>query len=633
MILWVDFETRSACDLKIAGVYNYAQDASTEVLCMSYAFDDEPVQTWTPERPFPVQVTNFTGQIRAHNAAFERLIFWYVLQIEFKLEQFYCTATQARSNCAPGSLEDVGRFYGASMRKDHRGAHLVRQCCIPPFNTALLPELYAYCEQDVRAMRAISTGLRQLTADELLDYHVNERINDRGVLVDVPLARGAVRYAAQEVKDIQEIVVEVTGGAVPTVRSPKMREWVFERLDEEGQKLMMVEGKKSIDKTVRANLLNTDLDSDVREVIQSADDLFSSSVAKFARFAQIADVEDCRVRGAFVFAGGSATGRAASYGIQLHNLSRKTAKDPEAVRDVICKNGQIVPVFGKRVTDVLKGMLRPAIIASPGRVLVNYDWSAIEARVLPWLSEHGEDTLDVFRRGEDMYVATARAMFNVTEVSPDQRQQAKVAILACGFGGSVGALAAMAKGYGLKFSDSEAKRIVNLWRRANPWAQSMWQRAEEAYRRAMRHPGHTFTANRVTYMYDRHHLWYALPSGRVLCYPFARFEEDGEISYAKSAWKPAQDAKEWPRAKLWYGIAVENCTQAVAHDILRHSLRRMDGEGLETIGHVHDEALIECDEAEQDRVAQRVQEIMCEAPEWAKGLPLAVAGAVSTRYS
>jgi DNA polymerase len=278
-------------------------------------------------------------------------------------------------------------------------------------------------------------------------------------------------------------------------------------------------------------------------------------------------------------------------------------------------------------------MLRPAIIASPGRVLVNYDWSAIEARVLPWLSEHGEDTLDVFRRGEDMYVATARAMFNVTEVSPDQRQQAKVAILACGFGGSVGALAAMAKGYGLKFSDSEAKRIVNLWRRANPWAQSMWQRAEEAYRRAMRHPGHTFTANRVTYMYDRHHLWYALPSGRVLCYPFARFEEDGEISYAKSAWKPAQDAKEWPRAKLWYGIAVENCTQAVAHDILRHSLRRMDGEGLETIGHVHDEALIECDEAEQDRVAQRVQEIMCEAPEWAKGLPLAVAGAVSTRYS
>jgi DNA polymerase len=371
----------------------------------------------------------------------------------------------------------------------------------------------------------------------------------------------------------------------------------------------------------------------VREVIQSADDLFSSSVAKFARFGQIADVEDHRVRGAFVFAGGSATGRAASYGIQLHNLSRKTAKDPEAVRAAICNNGQIVPVFGKRVTDVLKGMLRPAIVAAPGRVLVNYDWSAIEARVLPWLSEQGEDTLDVFRRGEDMYVATARAMFNVDEVSPDQRQQAKVAILACGFGGSVGALAAMAKGYGLKFSESEAKRIVNLWRRANPWAPEMWRRAEDTYRRAMRNPEHTFTANRVTYMYDRQHLWYALPSGRVLCYPFARFEVDGEITYAKAAWKPAQDAKEWPRAKLWYGVAVENCTQAVANDILRHSLRLLDAEGVRAIAHVHDEILVECSENEKDIVSQLVQDVMCSAPEWAACLPLAVAGSVSTRYS
>jgi DNA polymerase len=163
MTLWVDFETRSACDLKVAGVYNYAQDSTTEVLMMSYAFDDGEVQTWV-DGPFPEAVRNHTGQIRAHNATFERLIFWYVRQINFKLEQFYCTATQARANCAPGGLEDVGRFAGASMKKDHRGAHLVRQCCIPPYNTELLPELIEYCEQDVRAMRAVSQGLRDLSA-------------------------------------------------------------------------------------------------------------------------------------------------------------------------------------------------------------------------------------------------------------------------------------------------------------------------------------------------------------------------------------------------------------------------------------------------------------------------------------
>ncbi len=200
--LWVDFETRSRCDLKSKGVYNYSRDASTDVLCMSWAFDDEDVQTWLPGQPFPERVRDHTGQIRAHNAAFERLIFWYVLQIDYDLEQFYCTATQARANCAPGSLEDVGRFAGASMRKDHRGGQLVRALCIPrpdgTFNDdpALMAELVEYCEQDVRAMRAISQTQRQLSADELADYHVNERINDTGVLVDVPLAKAAQVYAA-----------------------------------------------------------------------------------------------------------------------------------------------------------------------------------------------------------------------------------------------------------------------------------------------------------------------------------------------------------------------------------------------------------------------------------------------------
>ncbi|NDE17890.1 hypothetical protein EBZ80_23495 [bacterium] len=313
MILWVDFETRSTCDLRVAGVYNYAQDLETEVICMSYAFDDGDVQTWTPDQPFPDLIKNHKGQIRAHNAAFERLIFWYVLQINFDLEQFYCTATQARANCAPGSLEDVGRFAGADMKKDRRGDYLVRQCCVPPYNKTLIPELIEYCEQDVRAMRAVSLALRQLSDDELTDYHVNERINDRGVKVDVALCKAAIRYADAELAEIQAIVTEITGGLA--VRSPRMREWVLARVTDEQKKLMWVGEKYSIDKAVRANLLACDdLDPDVREVVQCADDLWASSIAKFKRLQELADVEDDRVRGAFVFAGGSATGRASSYG-------------------------------------------------------------------------------------------------------------------------------------------------------------------------------------------------------------------------------------------------------------------------------------------------------------------------------
>ena len=637
-MLYIDFESRSHCDLKVAGVYNYAQHGSTEVLCMSYAFDDDDVKTWLPfvhdehghvkKMPFPKQVADHKGLIYAHNAAFERLIRWYVLQLDIPLESFYCTAAQARANCAPGSLEDVGRFAGASMKKDHRGAQLIRKMSVPPYEESpeLTAEMVAYCEQDVRAMRAISKAMRPLSAQELQDYHVNERINDRGVLVDVPLCHAAVKYASAELAEIQEIVAEVTGGEITSVRSPKMREWVLARVGPQAKKLMEKDGKYSIDKTVRANLLNCeDVPHDVQEVIQCADDLWASSVAKFSRLAQLSDEEDGRVRGAFVFAGGSATGRASSYGAQVHNFTRKCAQEPEAVRTAMVRGHAIVPKFGKRVTDVLRGMLRPALVPSKGKYLVVADWSAIEARVNPWLSGRGDDKLAIFASGEDVYKVNASATFGVSviQVNKDQRQIGKVQELACGFAGGVGAFAAMGRAYGILLPEPDAKRMVDAWRRANPWSVLYWQDLESAYTRAMRNKGKEFSAGRVVYLFDGLHLWYVLPSGRILCYPYARLETDG-VTYAKAAWKPAADAKEWPRARLWKGLACENITQAVANDLLRHSLRQLD----DVVLHVHDEIVIET--ATPDPEALRL--VMCTPPEWAKGLPLDAEVEVMTRY-
>lgn len=910
MILWLDFETRSRCDLTSAGAYNYAQHGSTEVLCMSYAFGDDDVATWAPGQPFPDRVAQHRGQIRAHNAAFERLIFWYVLApdqgfAEPALEQFYCTAAQSRSNCGPGSLEDVGRFAGASMKKDHRGAQLIRALSIPkPDGTfredaALMAEMVAYCEQDVRAMRAVSKAMREMSDDELAEYHTNERINDRGVLVDTALCEAAARYAAQELTEIEQTVREVTEGAITSVRSPKMRAWVEHRVGAEARKLMIVhkdgEAKVSIDKTVRHNLLaladeNPDeVPPDVAEVIQCADDLWASSVAKFNRAAALADTEDNRVRGAFVFAGGSATGRAcvsaqtlvqseygkrhisalgigekvltyagrfckvsrvvykgrqtmyrvstasggwvdctedhllftykgwqsvkelirytkpentatghrpiyvasvpydgaswphdrpnprnclgdrarngaagtithsesgelleiedgreepyvwraqtsggdttgrlslpvdwrqflragasldsdgcarstnmarrlgdtpyrqqqseqllrqlgdcdprwasvvtlseiteivcvgekgvwdisvegdasyvaqglihhnSSYGLQVHNFPRKCAATPDDVRQAMVRGHQIVPAYGKRVTDVLKGMLRPAMLPSPGKVLVAADWSAIEARVNPWLSGQGDAKLELFRTGQDVYKVNAAATFRVAvdEVDKDQRQVGKVQELACGFAGGVGAFAAMGRIYGVSLPESEARRMVDAWRRANPWAVPFWQGLENAYTRAMRNKGHEFSAGRVTYLFDGTHLWYALPSGRVLCYPFAKLEPDG-VSYAKASWKPAADAKEWPRARLWRGLACENVTQAAAHDLLRHSLRRLEAMGQEVVLHVHDE--IVCETADPDATVAAMQQAMCVPPNWAGGIPLNIEAEVMTRY-
>jgi len=643
-VLWIDFETRSKCDLSSRGVYNYAQDGTTDVLCMSYAFDDDEVITWTPDQPFPDAVRHHKGRIYAHNAAFERLIFWYVLQINFDLTQFYCTAAQARANCLPGSLEDVGRAISSVMRKDHRGGQLIRLLSIPradgSFNNSpeLMAEMVQYCEQDVRAMRAISKAMRPLSDEELADYHTNERINDRGVLLDKPLAEAAIRYASVELEEIETLVQELTEGAIKSVRSPKMKAWVMERVGPQALKMMETykdgDLKYSIDKTVRANLLAfaeetpDEIPTHVADVIQCADDLWASSVAKFSRLASLADEDDHRVRGAFVFAGGSATGRASSYGAQVHNFTRKCAAAPDDVRHAMVRGHSVVPRFGKRVTDVLKGMLRPALIPAPGKQFVVADWSAVEARVTAWASAdpQAEEVLQVFRENRDIYKREAAGIYRVAEdaVDKEQRQIGKVAILSLGFGGSIGAFAAMGRNYGVFMPESDSRRIVDAWRRANAWAVRYWGKLEEAYTRALRNPGREFSAGRVTYLFQGQHLWYALPSGRVLCYPFAKFEGD-EITYVKAAWKPAADAKEWPRARLWRGLACENITQAIANDLLRHALRQLP----DVVLHVHDEIVLET--ADPD-APNTLKQVMCTPPEWAAGLPLSAEVEVMNRY-
>ncbi len=643
-ILWLDFETRSRCDLSSKGVYNYAQDGTTDVLCMSYAFDEGEVVTWQPDQPFPESVRNHTGRIYAHNAAFERLIFWYVLQCNFRLEQFVCTAAQARANCLPGSLEDVGRAISSQMRKDHRGSQLIRLLSVPradgSFNNSpeLMAEMIEYCEADVRAMRAISKAMRPLSDEELADYHTNERINDRGVLLDLPLAQAAIRYASVELEEIETLVAELTEGAIKSVRSPKMKSWVMDRVGPQALKMMETykdgDLKYSIDKSVRANLLafaeeNPDeIPTTVADVIQCADDLWASSVAKFSRLASLADEDDHRVRGAFVFAGGSATGRASSYGAQVHNFTRKCAAEPDDVRHAMVRGHSIVPRFGKRVTDVLKGMLRPALIPAPGKQFVVADWSAVEARVTAWASAdpQADDVLQVFREGRDIYKREAAGIYRITEeiVSKEQRQVGKVAILSLGFGGSIGAFAAMGRNYGVFMPESDSRRIVDAWRRANAWAVRYWEKLESAYTRALRNPNREFSAGRVTYLYDGQHLWYALPSGRILCYPFAKFEGD-EITYVKAAWKPAADAKEWPRARLWRGLACENITQAIANDLLRHALRQLP----DVVLHVHDEIVMET--ADPD-APNTLEQVMCTPPKWAAGLPLSAEVETMSRY-
>jgi DNA polymerase len=601
---------------------------------------------------FPREVFNHKGKIRAHNAAFERLMFWYVLGIDFELEQFYCTATQARANCAPGSLEDAGRFAGASMRKNFRGIQLIRAFSLPRADgtlnedPALMAEMVAYCEQDVRAMRDISTSMRQLSDEELHDYHVNERINDRGILIDLPLAQAATKYAKVELAEVQGILAEVTEGEVLKARSPKLKTWVLERVGPEAIKLMTVyedDVKRfSLAKEIRENILDLadenpeEVPNEVADAIQCASDLWSSSVAKFNRMAQLADEEDNRVRGAFVFNGASATGRVASFGIQFQNMARNTAKDPDAVRDAMIHCRDLTPMYGSCVTKVLKGMIRPALIPAEGNIFVVADWSSIEGRVNPWMaqSEYGEQKLDLYRQGLDPYIVNASHLYQTPyeDINKAQRQGGKVMELALSYGGTIKSFSHFAKVYHVVLHVDEVNRAIKTWRRNNPWMKQRGDSLEHAAKLAMRQPNKDIQSDRVTYLFDGQHLWYALPSGRILVYPFAKVE-GGSITYARSSRKPKADATIWPRGRLWFGELLNNTTQAPANCLLRYALRELDKIRHVAVAHIHDEIVCECKEEDVEVVIADMTRVMTTPPEWATGLPLEIDIKTMKRYS
>lgn len=677
-MLWIDFETRSRADLETVGTYNYASDPSTEIVICSYAIDMAPVERWEKGSPIPPQLKNRLTdpkvEIRAHNAAFERLMLRYCWKIDLPPSRFYCTMFQARSAGLPGSLADLGRALSSNLKKDPRGWQLIQLLSVPredgSFNEdpALYKEFAEYCDRDVEVMRHISLRLPPLDAEARRLYNANEIVNDRGLPIDRELCELALYYAEREREEAVARVLAVTAGAVEKARGEKLKDWLYESLPAPAQALMRTVKRRTVsnykgtahtDPRLGANRLlhvtgeaydARTLDRETREalftmieempeefsedviaVLEANDAITSSSVYKFRSMLNTAS-SDGRLRGAFVPAGAAGTGRFSSHNAQLHNFPRVTAKDPEAVKALMKKKGDL----GGPVMEILKSMLRPAIYPGANRRIVRADWNAIEARVLPWLTGRASAViyLDAFRDPtRDIYIEQARLCG-----LGDNRQAGKVVVLAFGYGGSVGALAVMAKGYGVTIVGSP-QAIVDAWRRANRWAVEWWAELARAGLTALAAPVPVWIpAGRVSLARAPEGgvpgLVMLLPSGRAIRYPWCEpvLEEPGNLRYLKAAWKPKADATEWPRAKLWGGLASENATQGVAADLLRHALVNAVEGGLPVIGHVHDELVAETGRHGADALAQDLKEEMLAAPAWAEGLPLAVETEVSTRY-
>ena len=583
---------------------------------------------------------------------------------EIDLEQWRCTSFMARANNLPATLYNMARALRLPHQKQNRGKDLIKLLSIPQtdgtfYSTPeLLEEMYEYCADDVRAERDGCTRMRMPTEEEWQDFFVNERLNDRGIMIDRELCGGCQAYAAEEEAELVASIEEVTGGEVTKARGEKLKEWIVERLNED-QLAITVRYRKgekriSLDKYVRGQLLNDEhLDEDARQVLQASDFAQRSSVSKFRTMQALADPEDDRVRGAFICNGASASGRYSSRGAQLHNFGRKSMKDPAEVRLDIVEDihpDDIRDYYQMPIMEVLAKMLRPALIPAPGKLFYVSDWSAIEGRVAPWLanSPAGEAKLDVFRKGIDPYKVAAAGIYHKAYADigdeSSERQIGKVAELSLSYLGGAGAFLSMGRNFGVNVSEAEANTIKDAWRQTNPWAQQFGKACEKAAISAVRVPEHLFTAGRVTYFArkdvlipDTTTLFCQLPCGRLLTYPDTRVENRetpwGDVRPAltclRAAFTPKAGDDQWPRTTLWLGLLIENNTQATAASLLRLKLREADAIGLPVVIHVHDELVVESADPGD---ADRLEVLMNTAPDWADGLPLKADVKVMERF-
>ena len=633
--LGIDIETYSEVDLPKCGVYAYAEHPSFEILLFAYAFDDEETQVVDlkcGERLPPRVLDALTDPAitkAAFNAAFERTCIGRCLGKRLDAAQWQCTAVQSAMLALPLSLEGVGEVLGIERKKLKEGGDLVRYFSLPckptkanGQRTRNLPEhapekwqrFKEYCVRDVEAEREIRAKLQgyPIPAKEQELYRLDQEINDRGIMVDPVLVARAIECDEQYREKTTKRAYELTGLANPN--SPaQLKEW----LEGQGTEVDTLDKK-----AVRALL--PDAEGDVLEVLKLRLLMAKTSVKKYEAIRRSV-CADGRVHGLLQFYGANRTGRWAGRLVQIQNLPQNHIPDLALARDLV-KAGRYADIEAlyESTPNVLSELIRTAFVPRPGCRFIVADFSAIEARVIAWLA--GEQwRLEVFEGGGDIYCASASKMFHVPVEKHGQnshlRQKGKIAELALGYGGAVGALTAMGA-LEMGLAEEELPPLVRQWREANPHIIRLWAQVENAAMTAVREKARV-RLGRLTFHCRSGMLFITLPSGRKLCYVKPgiqnnRFGGDG-LTY-----DGVGECKKWTRIETFGGKLTENIVQATARDLLAEAMLRLRDAGLEIVMHVHDEAVLEVPIGHSG--VDEVCALMAEAPAWADGLPLRADG-------
>ena len=657
----IDIETYSEVDIKTCGLYRYATDPSFEILLIAWAMDDgsgfgeTQCCDLTSGDPFPTELLEAfqSGTVRliAHNASFERVCFSVHLQRNFpgqylqpgaflSPDNWLCTMVMAGSLTLPLALKDVGEVLKTAQQKDKEGERLIKLFSMPckptksnGYRTRNLPQHYpadwakfkGYCIQDVNTEIDIYKRLKRFPMPdrEWHHYRVNERVNDRGVKIDTELVQQAIACDLMLSDAMTKKAYELTGLENPNSVS-QLKSW----LDERGIPMDSL-GKKDVAQMI-GELDRNGVDEEAMDMLKLRLQMAKSSVKKY-QAAERCVCPDGRARGLFQFYGASRTGRYSGRNIQLQNLPQNHISTLEQARDLV-KLGcfdMVESIYGN-TPDVLSQLIRTMLVPKEGCEFIVADFSAIEARVLAWEAEE-QWVLDAFENGEDLYCATASQMFHVPVVkhgvNGELRQKGKIATLACGYGGSSGALISMgALQMGLK--EEELPEIIDSWREANPKIVQYWWDVEKAAMTAYK-TGERSEIGKIAFEFWSGTLWMVLPSGRRLAYLKPRTQPNrfGRMSLT---YEGVGQNHKWSRQETYSGRLVENATQAIARDILAEAMARMEDYGLSIVGHVHDEVIIEAPIGKY--TVDEVCKLMAVKPDWCEGLPLSAAGYLAPSY-
>ena len=634
MNVHIDFETRSAKSIK-HGAYAYSMAPSTEVLCICYAIDDGPVKLIKKDEPLGellALLRNDKVIFVAHNAAFEYLIFKNVLKLEIPLDRWRCTAAMCAIHGLPRALGEAAKALKLSHLKDEEGKRIMMKMCKPVTERHRhlhgywhedpkdFEVLHSYCVDDVETERALEEVLPMISDEEQKVWELDQKINLRGLPVDVELCEAALDMRKHIDDALTEEFFELCA------LTPNQNKLVREFL-----------GVDSLAKDKLPKLIENAESKTHKRMLEIRQEFAASSLAKYATALdwQVGG----RVKGSLLYHGAK-TGRWTGKGVQFQNVPQgfiKNGPDMDLLCEVIkAKDYEMLEGFfpeSENTLDCLRSALRGMVKAPEGQELAALDYSQIEPRVLAWLASD-EDLLNVFRRGDDVYVHTANKMGKDTP-----RVVGKLAVLSLGYQTGPKTLRMRAAQMGVTLSLDECKEIVSVWRETNGCITSLWYECDRLAKKVVRTGVQQTTVNgMLTFRMNGRFLQMVLPNGRTLNYykpGVGKFivQNEGDEFEVENVYYWGADSQmnvRWGKIAMRGAMFVQNATQAVSRDLLVNSMYEFEKEGIETINTVHDEVLALFEKSKFS--LPQLLAIMDRKPEWAKDIPVASDGFISNRY-